>query len=574
MHEEKKAARRNDYARWDKIADEDSDEEFDMENFPKYDTRPLWQQKSQQSSSSEKTDAKAGAALVPKEADDGFFERLDAQLPMHLQSRLDSLLHASLLDVLDGSEKAGLIPAEDAAVWRACAETSTVRGETIFAIGSLLGETAETMSWLLALHEEQTEAIQKQQPLFEQAMQGLGDDDGRPGRVTLELPSRDSLEVMLVRSVMIFRLFTDTDRMHNESTVYGSDEQYHPSEKYRKWVLRSWQNRKLALTHLARWLEVEGSHSDAESLHAILADCARLAYKAKNIQPLSTIDTKLGLATSLDDYALCVKRQGFYGVALPLYREAVGIYPHGEAPRSLRDRLSECIAVINQPAGPAADGEGEDDGEGGGEGGGNGGGEGDRQGDAQKAGATDAQANAETRERAKTLGNESFKSKRFEEAFTLYTAALDIDDCATRCERATPEARATLLSNRAAASLGQDDYYSAAHDAAEAVQLDPENSKAWYRLGLSLRFTCSAKDALEPLAVALELKPDDKAVVKLIAEVQAAVEEEEEKERKARLPNVSFAATGDNEEEPNEMSFTPNTVFHGTPRLTRGFLSG
>ena len=81
------------------------------------------------------------------------------------------------------------------------------------------------------------------------------------------------------------------------------------------------------------------------------------------------------------------------------------------------------------------------------------------------------------RDRLRALGNDAFGRCRYDEAIRCYSAAIALDDAARGAEKASAAQRATLLSNRAAAALGHDDYDAAAADAAAAVALHPANAK-------------------------------------------------------------------------------------------------
>ena len=122
-------------------------------------------------------------------------------------------------------------------------------------------------------------------------------------------------------------------------------------------------------------------------------------------------------------------------------------------------------------------------------------------------GAGAEEVGAKARERIRALGNDAYKRGRYDEAFRMYTTALEADDGAPVAERAAPAERATILSNRAAASLGHSDFHAAAEDAAAATLLDPSNAKAWYRLGGALQHTEGAESALRALENAAACAP-------------------------------------------------------------------
>ena len=159
---------------------------------------------------------------------------------------------------------------------------------------------------------------------------------------------------------------------------------------------------------------------------------------------------------------------------------------------------------------------------------------------------------ASARDRMRELGNDAFRRSRFDEAIRMYSSALAVDDAAAPADKAAPAERATLLSNRAAAALGHDDYDAAAADAEAAVAVEPQNAKAWYRLGMAewMRRShgepCTA--ALDALRRAFELEPDSSAVGKKLAEVEAVHKRE-------------AAEQGDDDELP------PNAIDIGTCRF-------
>jgi len=264
-----------------------------------------------------------------------------------------------------------------------------------------------------------------------------------------------------------------------------------PVEEHR---LSWWHNRTHARMQLCEWLECEGAFAEAEPLYNLITSSARTASHALALMQAG-MDPVMQRATYLNNHALCLKRQGRFAQALPLYREAAQF----SSARNVRENLAKCEQLVGRPTVPSrganyiADGDH----------------------------AMSNEASGAERERIKELGNDAFKRSRFDEACRLYTAALAADDAAPAPERATSVERAKILCNRAAASLGHDDYDSAIDDARAATSLDPKNCKAWFRLGSALLEGEGPKPALEALRTALELKPGDKAVLKKIRRAES-----------------------------------------------------
>ena len=209
----------------------------------------------------------------------------------------------------------------------------------------------------------------------------------------------------------------------------------------------------------------------------------------------------------VNNLALCLKRQKKYADALVLYRQCVAM---PEAPEHVRHNLAQCEMVLNKPTvGHAAYAPPEPAAA------------------IQLTGESDGAA----RDRIRELGNDAFRRCRYDEALRMYSAAMAVDDAAAVAEKATPAERAKLLSNRAAAALGHDDYDAAATDAAAATSYDPQNAKAWYRLGLAewcrrLRGGEPCVAALDALTRALALDPENGVVQAKLAEVEATQREE------------------------------------------------
>ena len=282
-----------------------------------------------------------------------------------------------------------------------------------------------------------------------------------------------------------------------------------------------WGNRTHARMQLAEWHETEGDYASAEPLYAIVVEQSRALspHEAASFEDRGH-DPNLERCNYLNNYALCLKRQKKYAPALELYRECLKI---PGAPPHMRQNLALCEMRVNQPTvGHAAY----------------------VQPEAAAALRKTGESATSARDRMRELGNDAFRRSRFDEAIRMYSSALAVDDTAAPGEKAAPAERAKLLSNRAAAALGHDDYDAAATDAHAAIAVEPQNAKAWYRLGMAewARRThgepCDA--ALDALRRASELEPESSLLGKKLAEVEAAQEKEaaEEGEDRELPPNA------------------------------------
>lgn len=90
----------------------------------------------------------------------------------------------------------------------------------------------------------------------------------------------------------------------------------------------------------------------------------------------------------------------------------------------------------------------------------------------------------------------AFRANKFEEAESLYTEALEAAQQAFD--------RAAALSSRAQCRLKLKNFEGAREDAQAARALDPENPKAWYRLGVALSALGRLSEAQEALGEALQ----------------------------------------------------------------------
>ena len=238
----------------------------------------------------------------------------------------------------------------------------------------------------------------------------------------------------------------------------------------------------------------------AETLEAVGEDEKAIPYYVVAIARAREADSSFlppqALAMHLNNAGLCYKKLGEYSLAIPLYREAARLSP-GELTTT---NLSKLEARLNRPLPPMLGSSYTPE-------------------DVEPMTLEHSDA---ARERLRELGNDAFRSRRFDAATRWYTAALANADCPA-------SSRAKLLCNRSAARFEAQDYNSAVVDARQATVLDPDFAKAWYRLGQALQHSSSdAKSgvagAAEAYEIAHALAPEDSSIGKaLLAAQQAAV---------------------------------------------------
>ncbi|XP_076260663.1 uncharacterized protein LOC143196667 [Rhynchophorus ferrugineus] len=112
---------------------------------------------------------------------------------------------------------------------------------------------------------------------------------------------------------------------------------------------------------------------------------------------------------------------------------------------------------------------------------------------------------APTSETLKELGNKAVKENKFEEAILHYTHAIKLD-----------EQNYTLYSNRSLAFLKLKHYYLALDDAKEAININPNWPKGYFRKGEVEFATGHYSDAYESYKEALRLKPEDSTILDLL----------------------------------------------------------
>ena len=128
----------------------------------------------------------------------------------------------------------------------------------------------------------------------------------------------------------------------------------------------------------------------------------------------------------------------------------------------------------------------------------------------------------------KLSADESMKNKNFEDAIMRYSLLINMNT----------ENKNLILLNRCLAYLQVEKYNEALEDAKESLNLNPNNAKAWSRLGSCLLAKDKKDEAKIAFKKALELNPDNEEYKKLAEE-----EEDDDVELNdimAKLKNLNF----------------------------------
>mmetsp|Transcript_9508 Transcript_9508/g.14313 ORF Transcript_9508/g.14313 Transcript_9508/m.14313 type:complete len:551 (+) Transcript_9508:80-1732(+) len=128
-------------------------------------------------------------------------------------------------------------------------------------------------------------------------------------------------------------------------------------------------------------------------------------------------------------------------------------------------------------------------------------------------------------EELKHRGNEHYQSKRYEDAVSCYTHALDMNPNHVLC-----------LGNRSACYLAMKQYDKAVHDAKQAIQLDHNYIKGYFRLATSLKLKKCYTEAVKVSSRGLAIDPDNAALKKLHA--SCLQEQQNEKVSKKMFRNL------------------------------------
>ncbi|CAK1590397.1 unnamed protein product [Parnassius mnemosyne] len=124
----------------------------------------------------------------------------------------------------------------------------------------------------------------------------------------------------------------------------------------------------------------------------------------------------------------------------------------------------------------------------------------------------------EEAENYKNIGNDAFKSEKFEDAVSFYTKAIDLSEKDSRD-------RATYLKNRAAAYLKIKEYEKVINDCDEALQIVPEDPKALFRRAQALESLDRFEEAYRDAKTIFTVDPTNKAVQPVLARLHVIVQE-------------------------------------------------
>lgn len=140
----------------------------------------------------------------------------------------------------------------------------------------------------------------------------------------------------------------------------------------------------------------------------------------------------------------------------------------------------------------------------------------------------DAQRQAELN---KEKGNEAFGNREYAQAGVFYTMAIET---APKLEDGSVNPlRNVCLSNRAACFLKLGQFEKALADAEECTQLNPLNTKGWFRMGLALHALERYKEAMPILGKARDLEPKNKPILQALQFAEVKFCKQQEKLNKA-----------------------------------------
>ncbi|KAK3007389.1 hypothetical protein RJ639_016090 [Escallonia herrerae] len=119
-------------------------------------------------------------------------------------------------------------------------------------------------------------------------------------------------------------------------------------------------------------------------------------------------------------------------------------------------------------------------------------------------------------EEIKVLANDAFKAHKYSQAIDLYTQAIELN-----------RENAVYWANRAFAHTKLEEYGSAIQDAATAIEIDPNYSKAclagYYRRGAAYLAMGKFRDALKDFQMVKKICPNDPDAAKKLKECEKAV---------------------------------------------------
>lgn len=138
----------------------------------------------------------------------------------------------------------------------------------------------------------------------------------------------------------------------------------------------------------------------------------------------------------------------------------------------------------------------------------------------------------------KEKGNDAFKSKKYQDAWTLYTKGLE-----AKCSDSLLNAQ--LLCNRAAVSLSVQNFGFALRDAAKAIALDSENVKAYWRAAKAAVQLKKVEEAVVFARKGLEKDPENgdlMTIFKQAESLQSRLAEESAKRERSLAESKALAS--------------------------------
>ena len=132
----------------------------------------------------------------------------------------------------------------------------------------------------------------------------------------------------------------------------------------------------------------------------------------------------------------------------------------------------------------------------------------------------------------KVEGNRAMASRDFTEAIAKYTSAIDLDS-----------SNVVYLSNRAAAYSSSSQHAKAVEDAQKAIELNPQFSKAYSRLGLAKYALGEAKEAMDAYKKGLDAEGEKKSDAMAKGYETAKRRVEEDLERSISKPEEEATET-------------------------------
>lgn len=162
----------------------------------------------------------------------------------------------------------------------------------------------------------------------------------------------------------------------------------------------------------------------------------------------------------------------------------------------------------------------------------------------------------------KTEGNRALVGKNFKEAIAKYTEAIKLDS-----------ENAVYYSNRAAAYSSDSQHERAVEDAEKALQIDPNFSKAYSRLGLAKYALGDATAAMKAYEKGLEVEGDKKSEA-MAKGYETAKKRVEEELQKSISPSNSEKEASSEAGENTPSQSTGNAANSGMPDLGSLFGGG